>query len=257
MSQKFCDLSGRVAVVTGASSGIGRASAIALAKQGAKVTLAARRMGKLEELKKEIEALGGEALAVKTDVLKKEEIENMVQKTVERWGKIDILLNNAGIAVMKPFLELTQEDWDKTLEVNLRGQFLVAQAVAKEMQKQEYGRIINIASVASGQQGFGAVGAAHYSASKGGVAAFTEALAMELAPFNINVNCIAPGLIATEMTEFILKDEQAKKGMLARIPKGRPGKAEEIASTVVFLASKEAEYVNGAMWVVDGGWLAG
>jgi NAD(P)-dependent dehydrogenase (short-subunit alcohol dehydrogenase family) len=254
---KFCDLTDQVAIVTGASSGIGKAVAIALSEQGAKVTLAARRVEKLEELKKEIEGLGGEALVIKTDVLKKDEIANMVQRTVSKWNKVDILLNNAGIAIMKPFLDLTQEDWDRTLEVNLRGQFLCAQTVAWEMKKHKSGRIINIASVAAGQVGIGAAGAAHYCASKGGVAALTEALAVELAPFNINVNCIAPGLIATEMTAWILKDEQMSKGLLAQIPKGRPGRAEEIANVVVFLASKEAEYVNGAMWVVDGGWLAG
>lgn len=257
MSQKFCDLTGQVAIVTGASSGIGRASATALAKQGAKVTLAARRVEKLEEAKKEIERLGGKALVVKTDVLEKDEIENMVQETIKKWGKIDILLNNAGIAMTKPFLDLTQEDWDRTLEVNLRGQFLCAQAVSREMKKQKSGRITNIASVASGQVGIGAAGAAHYCASKGGVAALTEALAVELAPFNINVNCIAPGLVETEMTGGILQDEQMRKALLSKIPKGRPGKAEEIANVVVFLASREAEYVNGAMWVVDGGWLAG
>jgi NAD(P)-dependent dehydrogenase (short-subunit alcohol dehydrogenase family) len=254
---KFCDLTGQVAIVTGASSGIGRASALALTRQGAKVTLVARRVKRLEEIKKEIEKMGGEALVVKTDVLVKDEIENMVKKTVEKWSRVDILLNNAGIAIMKPFLELTQEDWDRTLEVNLRGQFLCAQAVAREMKKQKSGRIINVASVASGQQGIGTAGAAHYCASKGGVTALTEALAVELAPFNINVNCIAPGLIETEMTEGILRDEQMKKALLTKIPKGRPGKVEEIANVVVFLASHEAEYVNGVMWVVDGGWLAG
>lgn len=254
--KKFCDLTGQVAIVTGASSGIGRASSIALARQGAKVTLAARRVEKLEEVKKEIEKKGGEALIVEVDVLKKDEIEDMVKKTVEKWGRVDILLNNAGIAIMRPFLDLTKEDWDRTLEINLRGQFLCAQAVVREMKKQRSGRIINIASVASGQMGIGMAGAAHYCASKGGVAALTEALAVELGPFNINVNCIAPGLIETEMTEGILKDEQMRKALLSKIPKGRPGKAEEIADVVVFLASREAEYINGAMWVVDGGWLA-
>lgn len=253
---KFCDLTGQVAVVTGASSGIGRASSIALARQGAKVTLAARRVEKLEEISKEIEKFGGEALVVKTDVLKKDEIEDMVKKTVEKWGRVDILLNNAGIAVFKPFLEMTEEDWDKTLDINLKGQFLCAQAVARVMSEQKYGRIINIASVASGQTGIGSAMIAHYCASKGGVVAMTEALAVELASFNINVNCIAPGLIGTEMTEWMLKDDKMMADFLPRIPKGRAGKPKEIADVVVFLASREAEYVNGAMWVVDGGWLA-
>ena len=254
--KKFCDLTGRVAIVTGASSGIGRASSIALAKRGAKLSLAARRVEKLEEVRKEIEKFGGEVLVVKTDVLRKDEIEEMVKKTVEKWGRVDILLNNAGIAVFKPFLEMTEEDWDKTLDINLKGQFLCAQAVTKVMREQKHGRIINIASVASGQTGVGAAMIAHYCASKGGIVAMTEALAVELAPFNINVNCIAPGLIGTEMTEWMLKDDKMMAGFLPRIPKGRAGKPKEIADVVVFLASREAEYVNGAMWVVDGGWLA-
>lgn len=254
---KFCDLTGQVAVVTGASSGIGRASSLALARRGARVTLAARRIERLNEVAREIKAGGGEALAVKTDVLKKAEIENMVEKTVERWGRVDILLNNAGIAVFKPFLEMTEKEWDQTLDVNLKGYFLCAQAAAREMAKRKYGRIINIASVASGQVGVGFPLVAHYCASKGGIVALTEALATELAPMGITVNAIAPGLIETEMTAGIMKDEKGLQTFLQRIPLRRVGRAEEIADTVVFLASKENSYMSGAMVVVDGGWLAG
>lgn len=257
MENKFCDLSGQVAIVTGASSGIGAASAWALARQGAKVTLAARREDKLRELAQEITNSGGEVLVVKTDVSQKDQIETMVGETVRRRGRVDILLNNAGIAHFSSFLSMTEQQWDETLDINLKGQFLVAQATGREMVKNKYGRIINVASIASGQIGIGFPSIAHYCASKGGVAALTEALATELAPQGINVNAIAPGAISTEMTVEIENNAQAKQGMLARIPKGRFGRAEEVASVVVFLASKEAEYVTGALWVVDGGWLAG
>lgn len=257
MENKFCDLSGQIAIVTGASSGIGAASAKALARQGAKVALGARREDKLAEVAKEILDLGSEILIVKTDVSQKSQVENLVNQTVQKWGKVDILLNNAGIAHFASFLEMSEEQWNETLNINLKGQFLVAQAVAREMVKNKYGKIINIASIASGQVGIGFPSIAHYCASKGGVVALTEALATELTPRGINVNAIAPGLISTEMTVQIESNPQALQGILARIPKGRAGKDEEIANVVVFLASKEAEYVTGALWVVDGGWLAG
>lgn len=256
MEDRFCDLSGQVAIVTGASSGIGAASAIALAKQGAKVTLAARREDKLAAVAQEITQAGGETLLVKTDVSQKSQVENMVSQTVAKWGRVDILLNNAGIAHFAALSEMTEQQWDETLDINLKGQFLAAQAVAREMMKNKYGRIINIASVAAGQVGIGFPNIAHYCASKGGVVGMTEALATELTPHGINVNAIAPGLISTEMTAQVENNPQMLQGILARIPKGRVGKPEEIASVVVFLASKEADYVSGALWVVDGGWLA-
>lgn len=256
MGEIFCDLSGQVAIVTGASSGIGASSAKALARQGAKVVLAARRKEKLEQIAQEIGAFGGESLVVQTDISQKSQIEQLVTQTVSQWGKVDILLNNAGIAHFASIAEMTEEQWDETMRINLKGQFLAAQAASREMMKNKYGRIINIASVAAGQVGIGFPNIAHYCASKGGVAGMTEAMAAELTPHGINVNAIAPGLISTEMTTQIEGDPRTLEGILGRIPKGRAGKAEEIASVVVFLASREAEYVSGAFWVVDGGWLA-
>lgn len=250
------NLTGKVALVTGASSGIGRASAIALADQGAKVVVAARRIDKLNSLVEEIKAKGHDAVAVQMDVTKKEEILNAVAKTVETFGRLDILLNNAGVAEFAAFFELTEEQWDKTLDTNLKGYFLVAQAAVKEMAKNKWGRIINIASIASGGVGVGFPSIAHYCASKGGVVAFTEALADELAPMGILVNCIGPGLIETEMTEGILKDPVQAQAFLARAPLKRAGKPEEIASAVVYLASDESSYTTGATIYIDGGWLA-
>lgn len=250
------DLTGKVAFVTGASSGIGRASAIALAKQGATVVVAARRMDKLNDLAKEIVGMGRESLPVMMDVTKKETITAAVNKTIEMYGKLDILLNNAGVAEFAPFLDMTEEQWGKTIDTNLKGYFLVAQAAAREMAKHNWGRIINIASIASGGVGVGFPSIAHYCASKGGVVAFTEALADELAPMGILVNCIGPGLIETEMTKGVLDNPDQAKAFTARIPLKRAGKPEEIAAAVVFLSSKEASYTTGATFYIDGGWLA-
>jgi len=255
--EDFLNLSGKTAIVTGASSGIGRATAEVLAEVGANVTLAARRIEKLKELALEIEKMGQKALPVKMDVTKKEEIENMVKETLKKFGKIDILVNNAGIAVFKPFLELSEEDWDQTLDVNLKGQFLVAQAVAKEMVKQKSGKIINIASIASGQVGIGFSNIVHYCASKGGVVAFTEALAVELAPYNIKVNAVAPGIIESEMTGEIIANQKMLEGFLSRIPLKRIGKPEEVGYLIAFLASDKSDYCTGATFYIDGGWLAG
>lgn len=246
--------------MTGASSGIGRASALALATQGAKVAVTARRIDKLQALAAEIKSRGHEAIALPMDVTKKNEITAAVTKTVETFGRLDILLNNAGVAEFTAFFDMTEEQWDKTIDTNLKGYFLVAQAAAREMAKNKPpaggGRIINIASIASGGVGVGFPSVAHYCASKGGIVAMTEALADELAPMGILVNCIGPGIIVTEMTEAILKDPKQAEGFLARVPLKRAGKPEEIASAVVFLASEEASYTTGATLYIDGGWLA-
>lgn len=251
------ELNGKVAFVTGASSGIGRASAIALAKQGARVVVTARRLDKLEELVSQLKNEGKDALAVKMDVTNKKEIIDAVSFTVKTYGRLDILVNNAGVFEFSPFLETTEETWDHVIDTNLKGYFLVAQVAAREMIKNKWGRIINIGSIAMGQQGVGTPMAISYSVSKGGVAAFTESLADELAPQGVLVNCIAPGLIATEMTDFIMKDPNFLNTTLSKIPLKRSGKPEEISAMVVFLASEEASYVNGATIIVDGGWLAG
>lgn len=250
------DLSGKVAFVTGASSGIGRSSALALANQGAKVVVTARRLDRLEALAAEIKTRGKIALPIQMDVTKKTDIEAAVGKTVSTFGRLDILLNNAGVAEFAPFLAMTEEQWDKTLDTNLKGYFLVAQAAAREMAKNKWGRIVNIASIASGGVGVGFASIAHYCASKGGVVAFTEALADELAPMGILVNAIGPGVIETEMTEAMLKDPKQAEGLLSRAPLKRAGKPEEIAAAVVYLASEEAGFTTGATLYVDGGWLA-
>ncbi len=250
------DLTGKVALVTGASSGIGRASALALAKQGATVVVAARRIDRLADLAKEIVGMGRESLPIMMDVIKKETITAAVNKTVEMYGRLDILLNNAGVAEFIPFLDITEEQWDKTIDTNLKGYFLMAQLAAREMAKHKWGRIVNIASIASGGVGVGFPSIAHYCASKGGVVAMTEALAIELAPMGILVNCIGPGVIETEMTQALLKDPKQAESLLARAPLKRAGKPEEIAAAVVYFASEESSYTTGSILYVDGGWLA-
>jgi len=251
------NLKNKVAIVTGARRGMGRTHASTLAEAGAKVVVSDISLEDCEKVVKEIEKEKGEALAIKCDVSKKEEVGELVKKTVDKWGKLDILVNNAGICQFKPFLELTEEEWDRTININLKGYFLCAQAAAKEMAKQKSGVIVNIASVAMGQQGIGFPNIAHYCASKGGIVGMTEALAVELAPLNIRVNVVAPGMIDTLMVDPVMKDPQQKKGILARIPMHRLADAQEVSNLVLFLASDESSYMTGSTVVVDGGWLAG
>jgi len=251
------DLKNKVVVITGARRGMGRADALLFAQKGAKVVVSDIFQEDCQVVVDEIKKKGGEAIAIKCDVSKKTEVENMFAKTIETFGRVDILVNNAGIAEFKPFLEMTEEEWNRTLDINLKGYFLCAQAAAKEMAKQKSGVIVNIASVAMGQVGVGFPNIVHYCASKGGIAAMTEAMALELAPYNIRVNAIAPGMIETPMLDPIKQDPKVVEGILARVPLGRIGKPEEIADLVVFLASDKSSYITGSIVVIDGGWLAG
>jgi NAD(P)-dependent dehydrogenase (short-subunit alcohol dehydrogenase family) len=247
-------LDNRTAIVTGARRGIGRAIALALAKEGANVVVSDVNQEDCQKVVAEIESLGRRGLALKCNVTSRAEIEEMVKITVAEFGKVDILVNNAGIITFKPFLELTEDDWDKTLNVNLKGQFLCAQAVAKEMVKNKRGRIINIASISSGGCGIAFPLVAHYTASKGGIIALTEALALELTPQGINVNAICPGAIDTDMAKGVKEGNQLER-VLVRIPKNRMGQPEDVAHLAVFLASDESDYISGAAMVIDGGWL--
>lgn len=253
------NLSGRVALVTGGSRGIGRGIALALAKAGADVAVNyVSSEQEAERVVLEIKNLGRRAITVRADVSQKREVDFMVGEVIRQLGRLDILVNNAGILSFEPFLEMKEETWDRMMAVNLKGQFLVAQTVARQMvAKGGGGKIINIASIASGQVGVGFPNIAHYCASKGGIVAMTETMALELGPYKINVNAIAPGAIETDMTKNMLLDEKARQGLLARIPKGRIGKPEDIGAMAVFLASDEADYCTGATFYVDGGWLAG
>lgn len=250
------NLKNKVAIITGARRGMGKAHSLTLAKAGAKVIVSDLVKEDCQKVVDEIKKEGGEAIAVKCDISKKEEVDAMVQKAVEEFGRVDILVNNAGIADFKPFLEMTEKDWNKTININLKGYFLCTRACAEIMAEQKSGNIINIASIAMGQVGAGFMNLAHYCASKGGIVAMAEELAVELAPYNIRVNTIAPGVIDTPMASSVKDNEEALKSTLSRVPMNRMGKAQEIADAVLFLASDKSSYINGEVIVVDGGYLA-
>jgi 3-oxoacyl-[acyl-carrier protein] reductase len=252
----YKDLKDKVAIVTGARRGMGKSHALALAKAGAKVMVADISLEDCQSVVEEIKKAKGKAMAVKCDVSKKAEVDEMVRKTVEEFGKLDILVNNAGICQFKPFLDLTEEDWDRTISINLKGYFLCAQAAAREMIKQKSGAIVNIASIAMGQVGVGFATLAHYCASKGGIVGFTETLAQELAPYNVRVNAISPGAIDTPMVDPLKTDAKTMEGTLARIPLHRMGKAQEVSNLVLFLVSDASSYMTGSDVVIDGGWLS-
>jgi 3-oxoacyl-[acyl-carrier protein] reductase len=243
-------LDNKVAIVTGARRGLGRAIALAMAKEGASVVVSDISQEECQLVVDEIEKLGGEGLALKCDVSDRTDVENMVKAGLDKFGRLDILVNNAARATFKSFLRLNDNDWDDALESNLKGQFLCGQAAARAMARNRWGRIINIASISSGMSG-GLPLMSHYTASKGGVIGLTKAMAQELALYDINVNAICPGAIDTG-----LLPPEMKKRLVARIPKGRLGRPEEVAQLAVFLASEESEYITGSAIVIDGGWLS-
>jgi 3-oxoacyl-[acyl-carrier protein] reductase len=245
-------LTGHVALITGASQGIGRACALALAESGAQIALAARNEEKLAAVVKEIEGKGGQAGAFAMDVSNEESVKAAVKSALERFGKIDILVNNAGITKDTLLMRMKRADWDSVLQTNLGGAFFCTQAVISSMLKQRWGRIINVSSV-FGQMG--QVGQANYSASKAGLIGFTMAMAREVASRNITVNAVAPGYIETAMTESLSEDLKSKVNEM--IPLGRAGTDMEVAYAVRFLASDEASYITGNVLKVNGGMLMG
>ena len=243
---------GRVALVTGASQGIGRACALVLAGAGAKIALCARNQQKLDELAAEIAAQGGEAAAFKIDVGSEDEIKTGVQAIVARFGKIDILVNNAGVTRDQLVMRMKRAEWDEVLNTNLTGPFLLTRAVIGSMLKQRWGRIVNITSI-FGQ--IGQAGQANYAASKAGLIGLTMAVAREVASRNITVNAVAPGWIDTAMTSGL--PAELKDTMLKSIPLGRVGSDLDVAQAVKFLASEEAGYITGEVLKVNGGILMG
>jgi 3-oxoacyl-[acyl-carrier protein] reductase len=241
-------LSDKVAIVTGASRGIGRAIALALASQGAKVVASARNAEALAELTAVIKSQGGDALAVVGDVAVEDDANNLVKQAVAAYGQVDIFINNAGITRDGLLLRMKNADWDAVLDTNLKGAFLCTRAVAKVMSKQRSGRIINISSVVGEM---GNAGQANYCASKAGLLGLTKSVARELARRNVTVNAITPGFITTEMTEDMT--EKAQETMTEQIPLGRPGSAEDVANAVIFLASEQSAYITGQVLGVNGG----
>ncbi len=240
----------KIAIVTGAGRGIGRAIALQLAKQGAHVLVSDIDPESACSVAREIQALGRRSMAVRTDVSDEPQVQMMVRQCVEGFGKIDILVNNAGIVSTGSLTEISAEAWDRTMQVNLKSVFLCCKAVFPLMMAQRSGKIVNIASVA-GKRGGGLLGNSCYAASKGGVIAFTKGIAREGGPYNINVNAITPGLTETVMTS-VLSDQQ-RESIVRAIPLGRAGKPEDIAAAVCFLASDSAAFITGEIMDVDGG----
>lgn len=247
------DLKGQIALVTGASMGIGHDLALAIANAGAKVVVGARNMDKLNDLVKQIEAEGGEAHAVALDMRDLAQVRNAVEETVRRFGRIDILVNNAGVGANHDAVDVTEADWDEMMDVNLKGLFFMCQAAGKHMIAQNYGRIINMSSQA-GEVGI--LRHAVYCASKGGVNMLTKVLALEWAPHNITVNAVGPTFIRTPGTAERLDTPEFAANVLRQLPVGRVGDTMDVAAAVIYLASPAADLVTGTVLLVDGGWTA-
>ena len=244
-------LAGKVAIVTGGGSGIGKSIALTFAQAGADVVVGCRRLAHLEEVVGEIRNMGRRSLAIQIDISRKAEVDNLVQKTVDEFGHIDILVNNAAILGDKcPLLEFPEDDWDKIVEIDLKGYFLCSQAVGKRMAEQKGGNIINITSVDAIRP---SLKSSPYSAAKAAVVMLTKSLAVELAGDNIRANAIAPGWIKTEMTKKRWSDPESLKQVEAGIPLGRIAQPSDIAAVALFLASDASGYVTGETIVADGG----
>ena len=250
MSDNPFDLTGKVAVVTGTSRGLGQYMGRALARAGADLVITSRRLDDLDEFRKEIESLGRRALPLALDVRDRDSIEAMAADALAHYGKVDILVNNAGCNVRKPALEVTWDDWDLILETNLRGTFFVSQAIARSMVERKYGRVINIGSVTSVA---GYAGLAPYCASRGGTKQLTMSLADDWGVHGITVNCLAPGWFKTAQNAVLYEQEEWLKYLCDRIPLKRPGQPRDLDGAVVFLASDASEYVTGQTLLVDGG----
>lgn len=245
-------LEGKVAIVTGGGTGIGRATALTLASAGAKVVVAGRRKEKLLEVCEEIKANGGEGLAVRADVTVQEDIDNLVAETCKAFGTIDILVNNAGMALPRiSTLDVTREDWNKLFDLNMTATFFVSQAVARVMAKNGGGRIVNVTS----QRGINALPQiVPYCTSKGAIMSMTRALAIDLAPFNINVNAIAPGYVMTDMVAGLLSDKERLQSVLDRTPLKKLGTQEEMAAAILYFCIPQSSYTTGHILILDGGW---
>ena len=252
--ERVFDLTGRVALVTGASRGLGEAMSAALARAGADLVITSRTETARARVAEQLESLGRRVLAVELDVREEASIRGAVRRALEEYGSIDILVNNAGCNVRKSALEVTWDDWNLVLDTNLRGAFFVAQAVARSMLERHYGRIINIGSLTSV---FGYAGVGPYCASRGGIKQLTMSLADEWSGRGVTVNCLAPGVFHTAQNDVLYRNEAWVASLRARLPVGRPGEPRDLDGAVVFLASDESAYVTGQTLLVDGGMSTG
>ena len=242
-------LEGQVAIVTGGGTGIGRSIALEFAKAGADVVVGSRKLANLEKVAEEVRALGRRSLAVQTDISRKTDVDNLVQKVMGEFGAIDILVNNAAVLGKFSLLEAPEDEWDRVIDTNLKGYYLCCQAVGKRMVERKGGNIINIASTAAFE------GGGSYNISKAGVVNFTRGLARELGRYNIRVNAIAPGWVITDMAKYIMREdpERLRREAEATIPLGRMAEPSDIASVALFLASDASSLITGQTIVVDGG----
>jgi NAD(P)-dependent dehydrogenase (short-subunit alcohol dehydrogenase family) len=247
-------LDGRVALVTGASRGLGRAMAVALAEAGAELALLARSRGDLDETAAGVKAAGRSAIVLPADVTRPAEVEEAVQATLGAFGRLDVLVNNSGIAIVKPLVETTHEEWRAILDTNLTAAFSLCRAAGRAMIARQSGKVVNVASVLGAH---GLAGYTAYSASKGGLIALTRTLAVEWARHNIQVNAIAPGWFLTPMNAHAFADEKVRDRLLREVPARRVGRAEELGPLVVYLASPASDFMTGEVVFIDGGQLAG
>jgi len=255
VSENFFDLTGKVALITGTSRGLGQYLGRALARAGADLVITSRHLDSLKPFQQEVESLGRKALPVELDVRDYQSIQRMAKSALDHYGKIDILVNNAGLNVRKPAVELTWDDWNLVLDTNLRGEFFVAQAVARDsMIPRSYGRIINIGSVTSV---FGYAGLTPYCASRGGVKQMTMSLADDWGKYGITVNCLAPGWFKTAQNAVLYENKEWVDYLVDRIPMKRPGAPNDLDGAVIFLASDASAYFTGQTLLVDGGITTG
>ncbi len=252
-AKSLFDLTGKVAIVTGSSMGIGSYMAKGLSEAGAKIVICARRIERGMDVVKQIEEAQGELLCLKCDISSKSDVEHMVEETLKKWGRIDILVNNAAITWGAITEDMKIEDWEKVLKINLTGTFICTQTVGRAMIKQGGGKIINVSSI-GGIAGVDYFDAIAYVTTKGGIIAFTKDLAVKWAKYGITVNAIAPGYVLTHMSEPI--HNKVKDKVLNRIPLGRFGNEDDFKGVVLFLASRASDYITGHVLVVDGGYLA-
>ena len=254
MSLDIFNLTGRVAVVTGASKGLGQSMALALAQSGADLVVTSRHQKEIDGVAGEIaSASGRRVVAVQSDASKRRDVEATVDRAIREFGQIDILVNNAGVNIREPVVELRDESWEQVISINLTGPMMYCRAVGPHMIKRRYGRVINVAST------LGAISIPNrtsYASSKGGLIQLTKTVALEWAPHNITVNALCPGPFETPINAALMKDPAAYEAFVAKVPMGRWGQPEELAGPVVFLASDASSFMTGATLFIDGGWIA-